>query len=85
MIFGWRCKECRCEIGFSLEYTQLKDGHCPECEGEVEKAYIEKDAFRIELDPISGDFPGATDKWVKMRESHMRKEKKNMKNHGTYD
>jgi hypothetical protein len=26
-----------------------------------------------------------SDRWIKNRESHMKKEQKNMENHGTYD
>ena len=42
-------------------------------------------APRAQLDGCSGDFPTASDAWEKRRESHMRLEKKNMENHGTYD
>ena len=42
-------------------------------------------APRAALEPFSGAFPTAADKWVERRESHMRKEKQNLEAHGTYD
>lgn len=56
-----------------------------DCGGEAGRHINKATMPRIELDPISGDHPGATDKWVKMRESKMKQEKKNLENHGTYD
>jgi len=41
-------------------------------------------AVRSQLDGISGDFPTASAKWEKRRESHMAQEKKNMERHGSY-
>jgi hypothetical protein len=41
-------------------------------------------APRAQLEGITGAFPGAADSWVKRRESHIRKEKKNQEKHGTY-
>lgn len=41
-------------------------------------------APRAQLEGITGSFPGAAMAWEKRRESHMKKEKKNMENHGTY-
>ncbi len=42
-------------------------------------------APRVTLDGCSGDFPTAADAWERRRESHMRLERKNVENHGTYD
>lgn len=39
---------------------------------------------RFALDGCSGDFPTAADAWERKRESHMKKERKNQENHGTY-
>ena len=33
-------------------------------------------APRISLDPVSGDFPGATNKWLKAREQKLQQERK---------
>lgn len=41
-------------------------------------------APRAKLEPFTGAFPGAADKWERTRESHMAKERKNQENHGTY-
>ena len=41
-------------------------------------------AVRSQLDGCSGDFPSAADAWERRRESHMRKERKSMENHGEY-
>ena len=41
-------------------------------------------APRCQLDPISGHFPGAAAAWEARRESHMKQERKNVENHGTY-
>jgi hypothetical protein len=41
-------------------------------------------APRAQLDGCSGHFPTAADAWERRRESHMRKERKNQENHGTY-
>ena len=42
-------------------------------------------APRAQLDGCSGDFPTAADAWERRRESHMRKERRNQENHGTYN
>ena len=39
---------------------------------------------RSQLDGISGHFPGASAAWEARRESHMKKERKSMTNHGEY-
>jgi hypothetical protein len=39
---------------------------------------------RAVLDGCSGDFPTAADKWERDRESHMRQEQRNVREHGTY-
>lgn len=54
---------------------------CPTC-GEMAWRVIA--APRAQLEGFSGAFPSAADKWEKNRESHMRKEKRNVDRHGTY-
>lgn len=39
---------------------------------------------RVQLEGITGAFPGAADKWERTRASHMAKERKNQEKHGTY-
>ena len=41
-------------------------------------------APRAKLEPFSGAFPGAADKWVRDRESKMARERHNQREHGTY-
>ena len=41
-------------------------------------------APRAKLDGCSGDFPTAADAWERRRESHMKKERRNQENHGSY-
>lgn len=41
-------------------------------------------APRAALEPFTGAFPSAADKWVARRESHMRRERHNQEQHGTY-
>ena len=75
-IYEYRCDTC--EVVFdafsSIEDRELGN-KCPICEGLGN--YV-----------VSAPHIGAwldSDRWVKNRESHMKKERKNMKNHGTYD
>jgi hypothetical protein len=69
------------------------DGHVTEqfVDDKVEKSTCRqcgKPASRIispvrsSLDPISGSFPKATNKWVKNREQRMKIERKAIDNHG---
>lgn len=44
---------------------------CPDC-GEPARFIIS--APRVDLEGITGDFPGAADKWVKKREQKQRQE-----------
>ena len=54
---------------------------CPKCKRPAQRLIP---APRCMLEGISGDFPGAAMKWEKDRESHMKKERKNMERHGTH-
>lgn len=54
---------------------------CPECD---QLALRQPAAPRTKLEPFTGAFPSAADKWVRNRESHMAKERQNQANHGTY-
>lgn len=82
-VYDYVCAPC----GFRQELfcrTESMDLHvdCPACglEGGMKRQIP---APRAQLDGISGDFPSASDKWVKNRESHMAKEAKHQSNHGT--
>lgn len=76
-----------CQNGHKTEHfigacDDMERQTCPEC-GEIATRCIP--APRSQLEGISGAFPTAADKWEQRRESHMRKERRNMDNHGTYD
>lgn len=53
---------------------------CPECGAEATRIIS---PVRSMLDPISGHFPGATQKWVNQREQHMKLERKTAERHGS--
>ena len=46
---------------------------CGTCDLMATKTLV---APRVYLDPVSGDFPGATMKWAKMREKQIKWERK---------
>ena len=47
-------------------------------------AHRQISAPQAKLDGCSGDFPSAASKWERTRESHMRKEQHNQREHGSY-
>ena len=51
----------------------LKTTKCPICGSEATRIISKP---RIDLDGCSGDFPTASDAWVRRRESHMKYERK---------
>lgn len=57
-----------------------RETKCSTC-GEVATRQIS--AVRSTLDVVSGEFPGATAKWLRDRNSKMAKEERTMRNHGT--
>lgn len=79
-----RMYEFRCENGHVIERFEdemVRWVNCGLCHKLAERIVS---APRIGLDPISGDFPGATMAWERRREEKMAQERKNMANHGTY-
>lgn len=73
-----------CKNGHRVEHFVESGIEEVECEcGAMGKRQMA--APRANLDGCSGDFPTAADVWERRRESHMRKERKNVENHGTYD
>lgn len=54
---------------------------CPVCS---EPAGRVISAPRAQLEGITGAFPSAADAWERRRESHMNKEQRMMRDHGTY-
>lgn len=78
------CVDVKCSAGHVNEVfidSKSKSVDCPQAEcTEVAERIISP--VRTSLDPCSGDFPGATMKWIKTRESQMARERKAVANHG---
>lgn len=73
-----------CRNGHRVEHFVNATIEEVECEcGAMGKRQIA--APRFDLDGCSGHFPTAADAWERRRDSHMRKERKNQENHGTYE
>lgn len=72
-IYEHRCRNCGQIFDIYTEY-QAKVAVCA-CGGFADRIFS---VPHFHEDIMS-------DKWVKNRESHMKKERKNMERHGTYD
>jgi hypothetical protein len=92
---GLRVFDFKCPLGHVTEHfvgAEWREGDAVQCSHLADGALLTcgKPAMRqiatprFTLDGCSGDFPTAADAWEKRRESHMRKERKNMENHDTY-
>ncbi len=76
MIYEYHCKDCDVEFEEHCSMSErATDKVCPYCQG-AGKYMVSTPAIGIWID---------SDRWVKKRESHMKKEQKNMDNHGSYD
>ena len=71
ILFDFICKYAH--VNEKLVSSKTKQINCPQCD-EVATRVIP--AVRCSLDPASGHFPGATDKWVRSREQKMALERK---------
>jgi len=78
-LFDFRCSTGHVFEAFVESDVRLR--YCTQCKTIAQRQIA---APHIVLDGISGDFPTAADKWEKRRESHMKQERKNQQNHGTY-
>lgn len=79
-----RVFDFRCVHGHVSEHfvgAETRAVQCPECD---QLALRLPSAARAKLEPFTGAFPGAADKWVRDRESKMAKERRNQERHGTY-
>lgn len=78
-----RLFDAKCQQGHIEEYL-LEDGvretPCKVCN---EVATKQIGAVAVHLDVTSGDFPGATSRWLKDRQRKLAKEERTMANHGT--
>ena len=80
-IYSFRCKDCRVN---SEKLIPMRDRDlpqvCEDCGGVLERQ-IDKPRFK--LDPISGDFPGASIEWEKRRKDQLARENKILAEHGS--
>lgn len=81
---GRRIFDFECPAGH--EHEALVDSEervhaCPDCQLPAQRRIA---APRCKLEGFSGAFPSAADAWEKRRESHMKKERRNVERHGTY-
>lgn len=79
-----RVFDFRCPLGHVTEHfvdAGIEEVQC-HCECVATRQIA---APRAKLEPFTGSFPGAADAWERRRESHMRKEQQNVREHGTYD
>jgi hypothetical protein len=78
------CVDVKCPSGHVNEVfidSNSKNTDCPQ-EGCTEVAERIISPVRSKLDPCSGDFPGATMKWIAGRERQMARERKAVEQHG---
>lgn len=78
------CVDVTCHSGHTNEVfidSKIKTITCPQ-EGCTEDADRIISPVRSNLDPCSGDFPGATMKWESKRKQKMAQERKTVANHG---
>lgn len=84
MLYDYRCKSCQ-ELKTANRAIADRNNSlvCDNCGGDCGIVILGSPV--ISLDPISGDHTIATAKWEKHRNQQMAKEKKCMKEHGTYN
>ena len=71
LIYDFQCSDNHVTEGFvSSDVTEHPCGLC------AKTAQMIISPVRTKLDPISGDFPGATMKWAKNREKQIKHERK---------
>lgn len=71
MLFDFKCSKGH--VTEKLVSSDTKEITCPDCGSD---ALRQISAVRTKLDPISGDFPGATMKWARQREEQIKHERK---------
>lgn len=75
-------RDFTCSNGHTTEQfigSEVEEITCPEC-GEPAKKIISP--VRSALDVVSGDFPGATGKWLRGRDKQIKRERKAVSEHG---
>lgn len=74
-MFEFRCNDCGVVFDALVDDKDRHQGcKCPNCEGWGD--------YKISAPRFDEGI--MSDKWVKTRQSHMKKERKNMERHGTY-
>ena len=72
-MYDYHCEECD-DVFEALTRMEDRMNHpCPKCGN---ASHMKIGAPNIGLDPISGDFPGATAKWERNRKQKMAQEAK---------
>lgn len=75
ILYEYQCRECAAKFdAFSRSEDRETSKECPNCSGEG--------IYRVSSPALKAWID--SDRWVKNRESHMKQERKNMENHGTY-
>ena len=74
-MYDFHCPHCDAQFDALVEEADRTAGcECPNCAGwadyTISSPYFKEDIM--------------SDKWVKNRQSHMKQEQKNLRNHGTY-
>ena len=69
VLNDFKCTQCEVQNEHFVDST-TKTVSCKSCGGEANRVLT---ACNFMLDPISGHFPGATDKWAKHHEQAAKK------------
>lgn len=77
-LYDYYCEKCDDVFEALVKIDTRMNQPCPECKS---MSHMKMSAPRIALDPISGDFPGATFQWEKRRKQKMAQEVKQDKTH----
>jgi putative FmdB family regulatory protein len=77
-LYDYNCKRCEHVFEAFRPMAGRQTAECPDCGDTCE---MKLTAPHVALDPISGDFPGATMAWEKRRKQKMKQEVKQDKQH----
>jgi putative FmdB family regulatory protein len=72
-LYDYVCKPCDTIFEAFNSMDNRDTAPCPKC---GEECSMKLTAPRVALDPISGDFPGATMAWERKRKEKMKQEVK---------
>lgn len=72
-LYDYYCDDCKEKFEHLNKISDRDTAPCPICEKICKQI---PSAVRAALDPISGDFPGATMKWENKRKEKMKQERK---------